>query len=182
MTTPLLIIGLLLLIGAGIARILRSVYRPSPARKPEALLAEIMEPDPSAPGLYEPLSRLFAEEDFAFLSRRKPDLSKRLRRSRKRAFQLYLAEVRTAFQSIYTLCRGLAPKNPDPSFAPFLTQQFFTFHALLLVLRWRCALGWFRHVPSDAANLVEAFEQLRRTAQAAVAVSGLQPVLPGRPA
>ncbi len=177
MTTPLLIIGLLLLIGAGIARTLRSVYRPASARKPEALLAEMLEPDPSATGLYQPLSRLFAAQDFAFLSRRNPRLLKRLRRTRKRAFQLYLAEVQTAFQSIYTLCRGLAPKNPDPRFAPFLTQQFFTFHALLLALRWRCALGWFRHVPSDAANLVEALEQLRRTAQAALALSKLQPVI-----
>ncbi len=181
MITPLLIIGLLL-IGAGIGWTLRSVYRPAPAPEPETLLAEIRTPACSAVELYQPLSRLFAEEDFAFLSRLQPGMLKRLRRSRRQVFRLYLAEVQTAFESVYTLCRGLARQNPDPSFAPFLTQQFFTFHVLLVSLRLRCALGLFRHVPSEAANLVQALDQLRRTAEAALAVSGPQLVTPVRTA
>ncbi len=178
MTTPLLIIGLLLLIGAGIGMTLRSVYRPAPARESEVLLAEIQDPACSALELYQPLGRLFAEQDFAFLSRLWPGMVKRLRRSRRQAFRLYLAEAQTAFQGVYTLCRDLAARNPDPTFAPFLTQQFFTFHFLLLGLRLRCALGWFRHVPSDAAELVQALEQLRRIAQAALSVSQPQPAMP----
>jgi len=121
---------------------------------------------------FQPMSRLFAEEDFAFLAARDPQhprLWKALRRHRRRVLRLFLQELRSEFQRVYEVCRHLAPASPDPSFGPLITRQAAAFYALFLLVDLRCALGWFLPLRVDPTGLLAPLGRLRGAAQACLA-------------
>ena len=162
MTMFLLLLGFVAAIGLGVSLTLRRLYRPSIQGVPS--VEELTTRPPRE--TYRPMSRLFAEEDFAFLSGQGPGIIKRLRRQRREVLRLYLRELRADFQRLYALCRILAPKSQDPNFAPLITQQALSFYGLFLILQVRCALGWYLHVRVDTVDLVTAFDRLAQAARA----------------
>ncbi len=183
MTILLLLLGFIAAVDAGTAIALWRLYRTGPeGQAPPALVSEILHPRRSALEVYQPMSRLFAEDDFALVGRLKPDLQKRLRRQRQHVLRLYLREIRIGFARLHTLCRILAPRSHDPNFAARVTQQALTFYGLFLVLEFRCALGWFLHVRVDTVDLIAALSQLRQAAQSVLADMNSGAALAGSPA
>ena len=95
MTTLFLLLGFLVAVGAGLGLTLRHLFRV----RPEGILAnpagDLL--TGSALETYQPMSRLFAEEDFTFVSGLDPGLRKRLRRSRRQVMRSYLRELRVDF-------------------------------------------------------------------------------------
>lgn len=180
MTTLLLLLSFVLLVGVGVGVTLRRLYRLGPEGIPADFASQILTPTKrSALETYQPMSRLFAEEDFVFLSEARPEMLKRLRRQRRQVMRLFLGELRTDFARVYAFCRLLAPESADPNFATLVTQQAFSFYGLFVVLHLRCTMGWFLHVRVDTVDLVGAFERLRQAAQAAAAAMAPQPAMAG---
>ena len=149
--------------------VLRRLYWLGPAGLSPALESEILTPTRSAAESYRPMTRLFAEQDFAFLTAFGPQMLQRLLRERRRVLRLYLSELRADFERIYALCRMLAPRSSNPHFAARITQQAFSFYGLLLIVEMRCALGWVLPVRVDTVELVNAVDRLRQAAQASLA-------------
>ena len=167
MTTLWMLLGLVAAIALGFAVALRRLYRLRAGTRPPGFENDVLSRGRSARATYRPMGRLFAEQDFAFLSGYAPQMLPRLRRHRRRVLRLYLRELRTDFARVYAFCRILAPKSGDPQFATRVTQQALSFYGLLLIVELRCALGWFLPVRVDTADLVNAFDLLRQAAQAA---------------
>src|SRR5579884_1899439 len=115
MTTLLLLSGFVLALGAGLAGALRKLLYPRPESFPPDFDVQLLRR--SAAESYQPMSRLFAEEDFVFLSRLQPRLLSRLRQQRRRVMRAYLRELRAEFERIYAFCRALALNSSDPNFA-----------------------------------------------------------------
>jgi hypothetical protein len=178
MTIVLLLLSFVLVVGAGVGITLWRLLR---SNGPEALPSgwrERMASTRSALVTYQPMSRLFAEEDFDFLAGQRgfqPGLEKKLRRQRRRVLRLYLRELRLEFRGVYALCRMLVPHSANPDFAAWITRQAAAFYGLLLVLHLRCTLGWFLHVRVDTTDLVTAFDRLREAARAGLPSWTLQP-------
>jgi hypothetical protein len=182
MVTLLLLLSFVLAIGLGAAITLRRLHRVGSEANSPRLDALVLSPTRSALETYQPMSRLFAEEDFHFLARSRPDLVKRLRRQRQQVLRLYLKELRADFERVYAFCRRLAPKSENPNFAALITQQALSFYGLFLVLQVRCTLGWFLHVRVDTTDLVSSFDRLRQAAQATLSAMAPQAVMAGSPA
>jgi hypothetical protein len=180
MTTLLLLSGFVLALGAGLAGTLRKLLYPRPENFPPDFDVQLLRR--SAAESYQPMSRLFAEEDFVFLSRLQPRLLSRLRQQRRRVMREYLRELRAEFERIYAFCRALALKSGAPNFAGQITQAAFSFYGLLLILHMRCAFGWFLHVRVDTADLISAFDRLREAAQTALPALEPRAVMAGGPA
>lgn len=182
MMTLLLLLSFVLAAGLGAAVVLRWLQGVGPEGITPGLETRILSPTRSVLETYQPMNRLFAEEDFQFLSRSRPDLVKRLRRQRQQVLRLYLRELRVDFARVYAFCRRLAPKSADPNFAGAITQQALSFYGLFLILHVRCTLGWFLHVRVDTVDLVGAFDRLRQAAQATLSAMAPQPAMAGSPA
>lgn len=179
MMTLLLLLGFVVaVVLAGVVTLWR-LHRVTHEGITPAVEAQILSPSRSVLETYQPMGRLFAEEDFRFLSGSRPDLVKRLRRQRRQVLRLYLRELRADFERVYAFCRSLAPKSTDPNFAALITQQALSFYGLFLVLHVRCTLGWFMHVRIDTVDLVGAFDRLRQAAQATLLAMTPQPALAG---
>lgn len=173
MTMPLLLLAFVAVAGAGLAVSLWRLFNPRQAGSMPAGLGEILAATRSPLETYQPLSRLFAEEDFTFLAAERgapPGAAKLLRRSRCTVLRLYLRQMRAEFRQLHLLCRVLAPQAADPDFATRVARQALAFHGLMLVLEVRCALGWVLPVRVDAGKLVAALDQLRQAARASLAV------------
>ncbi len=165
MTTLLGVLILIAVVAVGGGLTLRRLSR---TRLPADLgPAEILSAGRSVGEIYQPMSRLFAEEDFAFLSNAPPGLRKRLRQERRQTLRLYLRQLRGDFERVYAFCRLLARDCTDPNFAPLITQQAMSFYGLLFVMQMRCSMGWFLHVRVDAVDLVGSLDRLWQAAQAA---------------
>ena len=162
MITLWILIAIIAAVAAAFGIVLRRLYRSGPAGLSPNSEDEILTPTRSAAESYRPLTRLFAEEDLAFLTPFGPQMQQRLHRQRRRVLHLYLRELRADFKRVYALCRTLAPGSSDPHFATRITQQALSFYGLFLVVEMRCALGWFLPVRVDTANLVNAFDRLRQ--------------------
>lgn len=182
MMTLLLLLGFVVAVVLGAVVTLWRLHRVTQGGITPAVEAQILSPSRSALEIYQPMGRLFAEEDFRFLRGSRPDLVKRLRRQRRQVLRLYLRELRADFERVYAFCRRLAPKSTDPNFAALITQQALSFYGLFLVLHMRCTLGWFLHVRIDTVDLVGAFDRLRQVAQATLLPMTPQPALAGSPA
>ncbi|HYL96681.1 MAG TPA: hypothetical protein VET69_12830 [Terriglobales bacterium] len=182
MTILLLLLLFVAAIAAGLGAALWWIYRPGPQTLSPELLAGLLQPRRSALEVYRPMNRLFAEEDFRFISAARPQMVRRLRRQRARVLRLYLRDLQAGFARVQALCRSLAPRSQDPNFAGLITRQALTFYGLLLMLRLRCALGWYLHVRVDTVDLVRALDQLTQAAQATLAGLAPQTALAGSPA
>jgi hypothetical protein len=132
---------------------------------------------PTAQQNYQPLTRLFSREDLDFLPAQagfRQGMQRRLRRERRRAFFLYLRQMRRDFQNLWVHCRALAALSSNPDFASLITRQFVVFHSLYFVLWGQCWIGSLVPVSVDVEGLVAALEQLRQGAR--LAVQSLQPL------
>ena len=158
MTVVVLILGLILLGGAGMAWELLRLNRAQP---------EKMDPNDWASPLreesYRPMIRLFASDDFALMTDR-PDLAEKLTLARKHAMRLFLEQLRQDFMRAWTVCRLLTPVSDDPNFALSLLKQLVVFHGLFVVTQARCLWGFRAPLEVDVAPLVDSFAQLRRGA------------------
>jgi hypothetical protein len=171
MTMLLLLLAVILVVGIAAALTMRGLLRATgvmPQAEMEALAS-----GRSALESYQPMGRLFAPEDFAFVEAQpgaSPVMLKQLRRQRARVMRLYLHDLRGDFARLYAFCRLLAPQSQDPRFAALITQQALSFYGLWMILQVRCSVGWFLHVRVDTVDLVGSLERLRAAARA-VAVS-----------
>src|SRR5437867_941518 len=132
MTTVMLLIGFVLVMTAGGVVLGRLLRQGSPAAA-SASECELLASTGSRAETYRPMSRLFAEEDFAFLASSAPsrrELQKRLRYQRSQVLRLYLRELRLEFQRVYAICRLLAAQSQDPNFASLITRQVAAFYGL----------------------------------------------------
>ncbi len=182
MIALLLLLAFVLAVATGVGLTLRRLYGARSEGISPALKAALSAPARSALETYQPMSRLFAEEDFRFLSGLAPALVKRLRRQRRHVMRLYLRELQADFERIYAFCRALAPRSQDPSFATLITKQALSFYGLFVVLQMRCGLGWFLPVRVDTGDLVDAFDRLHQAAQAALQAMASQPIAASQPA
>lgn len=171
MTTLWMLLALVLALGAGLGMILRRILRPAASDPNSTLPGELLSPSRCARKTYQPMNRLMAEADFAFVASQagcNPDLVTRLRRQRVRVLRLYLKQLRGDFERVYRLARRLAPGSLDPEFASRITLQALRFQALWMGLQARCALGWFVPLRVETATLVSALEHLREVARVSV--------------
>jgi hypothetical protein len=173
MTTLWMILAIVLALGAILGVTLWRLLSPAGADLHSTRLDEILAPRRGARDIYRPMTRLFAEEDFALVSAlaRRPGLAKQLRRHRVRVLSLYLKQLRGDFQRIYGLARLLAPHSHDPDFATQTLLQGLRFGALFLALRVSCALGWPAPLRIESAGLVGSLDRLREGARLSLLAS-----------
>ena len=173
MTTLSMILAVVLALGAILGLTLWRLLRPAGSDLHSAPLDEILAPRRGARGIYRPMTRLFAEEDFALVSAlaRRPGLARQLRRHRVRVLSLYLKQLRSDFQRVYALARLLAPHSQDPDFATQIMLQGLRFGMLFLALRVSCALGWPAPLRIETAGLVTALDSLREGARLSLLAS-----------
>ena len=119
--------------------------------------------------LYEPIVRLFADEDLDYLSAHS-DLLTRLEASRSATMRLYLVELRREFLEIWQTCRLLAPISPDPSFLSRLSRQYWSFHWTYANAYAGCLFPALAR-QTLAVRLVSALSQMRAEAGQLLAVS-----------
>ena len=167
MTTLWMILALVLALGAGLTVVLRRMLRSATAEPNSVTLDEILAPRRGVRETYGPMTRLFAEGDFIWVTAqaRRPGLAQQLRHQRIRVMRLYLRQLRVDFGRIYGLARQLAPGSLDPDFASRITIHAFRFHALWMAVQVRCALGWFAPVRVETTGLVTALDRLREAAR-----------------
>lgn len=168
-----MILAVVLALGAILGLTLWRLLRPAGSDLHSAPLDEILAPRRGAREIYRPMTRLFAEEDFALVSAlaRRPGLAKRLRRHRVRVLSLYLKQLRGDFQRVYALARLLAPHSLDPDFATQTLLQGLRFATLFLALQVCCALGWPAPLRIETAGLVTALDRLREGARLSLLAS-----------
>jgi hypothetical protein len=174
MTTLLMILAVVLALAAILGLTLWRLLRPTGSDDlHSASLDEILAPRRGARGIYKPMTRLFAEEDFALVSAlaRQAGLARQLRRHRVRVLSLYLKQLRGDFQRVYALARVLAPHSQDPDFATKTLLQGLRFGMLFLALRVWCALGWPVPLRIETGGLVTALDTLREAARLSLLAS-----------
>ena len=136
------------------------LLRPSAA--PRRFDPTLLQVDQSFYASYEPMRRLFAEEDTEALRRRgRQDLLSRLYRSRRRVMRLYLRRLRADYLRLWSICRLLTPITDEEGFTSRLIRQYVRFHALFLAIEVRCALGLFLDNNRDVVRLTELLAQLK---------------------
>ena len=88
---------------------------------------------------YEPMARLFSEEDLAFLASQpgyRPEIGAKLRRDRLRIFRMYLKDLAADFQALHGEARKMAAISPEQHsqlVGALVRQQFTFWHALVLI-------------------------------------------------
>lgn len=165
MTTILLLLGGILVIGIALALELLRLSR-APLSLPSAGLRQEL----TDPAVYRPMARLFSQPDLQFVASRHASRSsrRRLRRARCEVMALYVRQMRGDFQRIWSLCRLLAPVSHDPELSVLLIRQFVIFHALCLLLQLRCLAGWYGRSGFEITSLVGVLNHLRLSANSAL--------------
>jgi len=125
---------------------------------------------------YRPMARLFDDQDLQFLASRpgyRREMGARLRRSRRRVFRMYLAELSSDFHRLHAAARRIVADAPEQhaDMVGMLMHQEVTFWRVLFGIEVRLALDWAGLGSVDARGLLEIVEQLRR----AVAATQLGP-------
>jgi len=124
--------------------------------------------------VYEPMSRLLAEEEFRFLEAQpgaRPEISAKLRAARRDVFRLYLRDLAHDFHRLHAAARALVTESPaeHSDLVGLLIRQQVTFWALLMGVEMRLALAPLGFIKVDARALLGSFEGMR----AALAQAGL---------
>jgi hypothetical protein len=125
---------------------------------------------------YRPMARLFDDQDLQFLASRpgyRREMGARLRRSRRRVFRMYLAELSADFHRLHSAARRIVADAPEQhaDMVGLLLQQEITFWRVLFGIEVRLALDWAGLGSADACRLLEMVEQLGR----ALATTQLSP-------
>ena len=115
---------------------------------------------------YQPMERLLAEEDLAFLKSQpgyRAEMGARWKRERRRIFRLYLAELKADFRRLHAQARELVAASGADS-APLmevLMKQQFTFMIATTALEFRLALQWIGIGKVDITPLIQMVEAMR---------------------
>ena len=115
---------------------------------------------------YQPMGRLMAEEDLAFLKSRpgyRAEIGARWKRERRRIFRMYLAELKADFRRLHAHARELVAASGADSAAlvEVLMKQQFTFLMATTALEFRLALQWIGVGRVDITPLIELVEAMR---------------------
>jgi hypothetical protein len=163
MTVVLVLLSIVLLIAVAIAWELLRLRRVEPAE----LDPDEIQRDLSKLYLYEPMRRLLSDADFDFVARQKglsPRWNRRFRVRRRGVIALYLRDIRRDFNRIWSVCRLLAPMNPDPNFSTRLLRQLVVFYGYYFVVQVCCVIGCYCYVPLNVGPLVSGLRGLGRLA------------------
>jgi hypothetical protein len=168
MTTIILLLGGILIVGLALAMELLRLSRAPQALHPAKLRQEL-----SDPAVYRPMARLFTQQDVLFVTSHQASRGalRRLRRARCDVMALYLRQMRRDFHRIWSLCRLLAPLSHDSELSVVLVRQYAVFHVLYLVLQLRCLLGWYGYADFEITSLVAALNHIRLRAHSALRTS-----------
>lgn len=165
--TVLVLLAIVVLIGVAIAWELLRLRRNAPAElDPDEFEAEL-----SRLHKYEPLQRLLGDGDFSFVDTH-PGLriwKRKLRLRRRRIIGLYLRDIRSDFNRVWSICRLLAPMNPDPGFSTALIRQLFVFYAYYAAIHACCLFGCYCYIPVEVGGLVRGMKQLGEMASETLA-------------
>jgi len=115
---------------------------------------------------YQPMGRLMAEEDLAFLKSQpgyRAEMGARWKRERRRIFRVYLAELKADFRRLHAHARKLLAESGADSAAlvEVLMKQQFTFLMATTALEFRLALQWIGIGRVDVTPLIELVEAMR---------------------
>lgn len=163
MTVVLVLLSIVLLVGIAIAWELLRLRGVEPAE---------LDPDEIQKGLsklhlYEPMKRLLSDADFDYVSRQRglnPRCKRRFRARRRRVIALYLRDIRGDFNRIWSVCRLLAPMNPDPNFSTRLLRQLVVFYGYYMAIQACCLIGCYCYVSVNAGSLVSGLRGLGQLA------------------
>jgi len=124
------LLSFVLLIGVAIAWELLRLRGSAPAE----LDPDEIQKDLSGLHIYEPMRRLLSDADFNFVAGQetlRPRWNRRFRARRRSVIALYLRDIRSDFNRIWSVCRLLAPMNPEPQ---FFNKAVAATHGLLRIL------------------------------------------------
>jgi len=115
---------------------------------------------------YQPMERLMAEEDLAFLKSQpgyRAEMGVRWKRERRRIFRMYLAELKADFRKLHAHARELVAGSEADSSAlvEVLMKQQVTFMMATTALEFRLALQWVGIGRVDISPLIELVEAMR---------------------
>jgi hypothetical protein len=124
---------------------------------------------------YRPMVRLLDSEDLKFLASRpgyRPELGARMRKSRRRIFRMYLAELSADFQFLHAAARRMVAEAPEQhaDLVPILMRQQVAFWRSLAAIEVRLALSWAGLAPVDATGLLRIVGELQQALAAATAM------------
>ena len=163
MTVVLVLLSIVLLIGVAIAWELLRLRGAAPAE----LDPDAIQKDLSKLHIYEPMRRLLSDADFDFVASQEslsPRWNRRFRARRRGVIALYLRDIRRDFNRIWSVCRLLAPMNPDPNFSTTLLRQLVVFYGYYFSVQVCCLIGCYCYVPVNASSLVSGLASLGQLA------------------
>ena len=125
---------------------------------------------------YEPMVRLLAEDDLAFLRRRTCRQSRvvaRWDRARRRVFRLYLDDLAADFQALHAEARALVAESPEQysDLVGVLMRQQLTFWRAMAAVRVRVALGSLGLGPADVRRLVDSIQNMHLEIERSVSLA-----------
>lgn len=133
-----------------------------PAAAPRRLDPALLQADQSFYASYEPMRRLFSEQDIESLRRAgRLDLASKLFQSRRRVMRIYLRRLRSDYLRLWSICRLLTPITEEEGFTSRLIRQYVRFHMLYAAIEIRCALGLFANSNQDIERLTELLAQMK---------------------
>jgi hypothetical protein len=114
---------------------------------------------------YEPMVRLLADDDVAFLRRRtcpQSGIVARWDRARRRVFRLYLKDLAADFRSLHAEARALVAESPEQyaDLVGVLMRQQVVFWRVMATVRVRLAFGALGINAADVRRLIDAIESL----------------------
>lgn len=115
---------------------------------------------------YEPLTRLMADRDAAFLRQQSscPEIAARWNRSRRRIIRMYLKDLTADFRCLHADARALVAESPEQNaelVSVLMKQQLVFWREMLAVELWLTA-SWLGIGRLSADHLVEAIAAMQR--------------------
>ena len=115
---------------------------------------------------YEPMARLAATDDLAFLSSLpgyRRAIGSKLRRERNRIFRMYLQELAGDFRGLHAMARARVADSPEADAEPVrkLIRQRVTFWRAIAAIELRLLLPWAGLPNVDIGGLVRSMEAMR---------------------
>ena len=115
---------------------------------------------------YQPMARLLAEDDFAFLAAQpgfKPEIGRKLRSERRRIFRLYLRSIAQDFRRLHAEAREMVAASgaEHAGLVGLLMKQQLKFWQAMTAIELRLAVEWTGLSKIDARGLIEAVEAMR---------------------
>lgn len=119
---------------------------------------------------YEPMARLLSRQDIEFLKTQpgyRPEIARKLQRTRRRVFRSYLVDLAAEFRSLHALARHMVASAgaQDPALVSSLFRQQFTFWRAIAAIELRLmtsGLGFAGALSNvNVGVLIDAMNTLR---------------------